>query len=363
MDALAVWLSTRAGLALLVLAGSWQLSGRDGDQVSGWLSRWQRWDTDLFRKIAEFGYAGRPTHYRDAGVEAFFPGLPLVLALVHRVVPSWTAAGLLVSLVAGGVAAVFLARLAELDGAPGGRAVLYLALSPYAVFLAAGYSESLFLCFALPGWWCAKNRSWRAAALLVAGACTVRVNGLFLAVALVVEYSLAGPGGRRRRTDALWLTAPFATLFAYSAYLYALTGDWLRWLHAQAQGWDRQLTAPWTALARTYGYARDLTQGAEYVWSWWAEIAAVAVGVGVTVVLLARRRWGEAVYLGLSVGALATSTYYLSVSRATLLWFPVWLLLARVATRRPAVHTAYVALAAPLAAVAALTFTAGRWVG
>ena len=90
---------------------------------------------------------------------------------------------------------------------------------------------------------------------------------------------------------------------------------------------------------------------------------AVFVGVLLTVVLLARRSWGEATYVGLSVGALATSSYYLSVARATLLWFPLWLLLAELAARRPWVHTAYLVLATPLMAAAVLTFTAGRWVG
>ena len=76
-----------------------------------------------------------------------------------------------------------------------------------------------------------------------------------------------------------------------------------------------------------------------------------------------RKAWGEATYVGLSVAALATSTYYLSIARATLLWFPVWLLLAEVASKRAWVHTAYLAVAPALMAVVVLTFTNGHWVG
>lgn len=358
--ALGVWFATRVGVALLVLGGARLLSGAPAGAVPGFLERWDRWDVGLFRKVAESGYQGYPNAYPDRGIEAFFPGMPVVLALVHRVVPDWTAAGLLVSLLAGAVAALWLARLAELDGVPGSRAVLYLVLSPYAVFLAAGYSEALFLALALPGWWCARKGHWGTASLLVAGACTVRVSGLFLAVGLAVEYVVTV---RRVRRDAAWLLAPLVALGAYAGYLHALTGDWWRWPHAQQEGWDRRPTLPWDALATTLRLARDSGQGAEYAWSWHAELLAVALGVVVTAVLLRRRRWGEAAYVGLSVGALATSTYYLSVSRATLLWFPLWVLLAQAAQRRPWLHTAYVTVSAPLMALLVLTFTSGRWVG
>ncbi len=89
----------------------------------------------------------------------------------------------------------------------------------------------------------------------------------------------------------------------------------------------------------------------------------MAVGLALVVVLLARRRWGEAVYVGLSVGALATSTHYLSVGRATLLWWSLPVLLALAAARRPGLHVAYVVLATPLMALLVLTFTSGRWAG
>lgn len=363
--ALSAWLLSRLGVAVLVLAGTWQLGGTTARDVPSFLSRWDRWDVGLFRKVAEYGYAGYPQHYPDRGIEAFFPGFPLVLALVHRVVPDWTAAGLLVSLVAGAWAALWLGRLAALDGVDGGRATLYLVLSPYAVFLAAGYSEALFLALALPGWWCARRGHWAAAGLLVAGAAAVRVSGLFLAVGLLVHFAVRdlGPGERRVRPAALWLLTPYAVLLGYAAYLHSLTGDWLRWTHAQAEGWGRHATAPWTALHTTVTAALGKGQGAEYAWSWYAEITAVVVGVLLTAVLLRRARWGEATYVGLSVAALATSSFYLSVARATLLWFPLWVLLAEAAGRRAWLHTTYVAVCAPLMAVGALTFTSGRWLG
>lgn len=361
LAALGVWLASRVVVVVLTVGGGWLLSGARGSETEGFLRRWDRWDVGLFRKVAEFGYAGYPQDYPDEGIEAFFPGAPLVLRAVHLAVPDWTAAGLLVSLVAGAVASVALGRLAVLEGLPASRAVLYLVLSPYAVFLFAGYSEALFLALALWGWLAARQDRWVLAGLLVAGAATVRISGLFLACGLVVQYLVVHRG--RVRADAVALAAPFLAIAAYFAYLWRLTGDWLRWSHAQGEGWGRELTAPWVSFRTTLSAARNLEQGAEYVWSFRAEILAVAVGLVLTVVLLVHRRWGEATYVGLSVTALATSSYYLSVGRATLLWWPLFLLLAAAAQRRSWVHLAYVAASAPLMALLVLTFTSGRWVG
>jgi hypothetical protein len=354
MRPLGAWAWTRVAVFLLALVNL----RRDGDFLAGWDS----WDATLFRKVAEFGYDGYPRHYPDADVEAFFPGFPLVLRAVHLVVPSWSLAGLVVSALALAVAVVFLSRLAALDGVDGSAAVLVLLVSPYAVFLAAPYSEALFLACALPAWWAARQGRWALASVLVAGACAVRVSGLFLAVALVVQWLVTS-----RSLRALpWLATPFGVLLVFSAHLHALTGDWLRWLHAQESGWGRRLSWPWDAFSRSWDAAFGSSLPDEYVWSARAELLAVLVGALVTVLLLRRRLWGEAVYVGLSVAALATSTSYLSVARATLLWFPLWLLLAGWLDRRWARERwvpAYLAVAGPLMAVNVLTFTSGRWVG
>lgn len=353
MRPLGAWAWTRVAVALLAVLNL----RRDG----GFLAGWDSWDATLFAKVAEFGYDGYPERYPDQGIEAFFPGYPLVLRALHVVVPSWALAGLLVSAVALAVAVVYLARLAVLEGADGSAAVLLLLLSPYAVFLAAPYSEALFLAVALPGWWAARNGRWATASVLVAAACAVRISGLFLAVALVVQWLVSSRSWRA----APWLLAPFGVLLGYSAYLHHLTGDWLRWLHAQEAGWGRRLSWPWDAFERSWDRAWHTTLPTEYVWSARAELLAVAVGVLATAVLVERRQWGEATYVGLSVAALATSTSYLSVARATLLWFPLWLLLAGWLERRWERRwlPAYLAVSGPLMAVNVLTFTSGRWVG
>ncbi|MEV6979852.1 mannosyltransferase family protein [Sphaerisporangium sp. NPDC051017] len=355
-DVLALWLGSRAGIVLVATVGAGVLT-RDEDLPS-FLDRWQHWDAKLLVDIARYGYDGDPAADPDRGLPAFFPGMPLALRLVHVIVPDWSLAGLLISLVAGLIAMTALARLADFEGPEGAgwRAVLALVLCPTAVFLFAGYTESLFLAFAIPAWLYARRRNWAAAGLLAAGASCVRITGLFLALALIVEF--VAQRGRTRGVP--WLFVPFVPLVLYSLYQYARTGDWLAWQHAQEAGWGRQMVWPWQSFWTTWQMA---TGDGQFAWAFRMEIAGAVAGVAVVVWLLVARRWSEFVYVGLQVGALMFSAYYLSIPRAALLWWPLWVMLGRTGVRRRSVLLAYALVAGPLMVLNTMTFIEGAWAG
>ncbi|MFC7591336.1 hypothetical protein ACFQYP_52305 [Nonomuraea antimicrobica] len=254
------------------------------------------------------------------------------------------------------MAVVALARLAEAEGASGWIAVLALLLFPMAVFLAAGYSESLFLAFAIPAWLAARQGNWASAAFLAAGASCVRITGLFLAVALVVEFVMRRDPVRQ----AAWLVVPFVPLVAYSYYHYGRTGDWLAWKHAQEAGWGRDFAWPWEAWGTTWQSAME---SGDFAVAFRMEIVGAVAAVGVLVWLLVLRRWSEAVYTGTQAAALMTSAYYLSIPRSLLLWFPLWVLVARLATRRTWVIALYALISAPLMIANAGRFLSGAWAG
>ena len=139
-------------------------------------------------------------------------------------------AGILVSLAAGTVAAVMLWQLAIAQGLGprvAATAVVLLGVAPYGIFLAAVYSEALFLAVTVAAWWAAVTRRWWCAGALAAAATAVRVNGMFLVAALAVMYLVQLREDRRRRPrgDVLALALPFAVLAAYFGYLHARTGD------------------------------------------------------------------------------------------------------------------------------------------
>jgi hypothetical protein len=365
-SALKLWLLTRVTTFALVSSGAWLFSQNQGAvEPVPYLDRWLRWDAIHYATIAEFGYGGDPATGPRVPLPAFFPGLPLLLRALHTIGINITVAGLLVSFVAGAIAVVALARLGSREtGEPavGSRAVLLLLLAPSAVFLAAGYTEALFLALALPAWLAARRGSWATAGLLAAGAASIRVTGVFLALALAVEF-LTARDGRRRWAALPWLAVPLLPVLAFMAYLRSRTGDWLAWLHAQEEGWYRSFTWPWDAFRTTWEAAFGGVQTVGFAWMFGAELVAVAVGLVLTGWLLWGRRWGEATYVGVQVAAFMTSTWFFSVPRATLLWWPLWIGLAAWSLRRPWVLTAYLTLVAPFMVVFTLLYSLHRWAG
>ncbi|MFG2874740.1 mannosyltransferase family protein [Streptomyces sp. NPDC048337] len=366
-----LWLYLLTRLAIWTTAGcvGW-LFPADGQarQPPSFLSPWRQWDWWHYLHIARDGYFPGQAGPWTAGWdnrEAFLPGFPLALRAVHAVVPHWAAAGALISFVAGAVAVLALARIARLllpDQEAGRRAVLFLLLSPCAVFLAAGYTEALFLALALPAWLAAQRQNWPAAAALACLACSVRVTGVFLAAALALHFVLTARGRTARRA-APWLLLPLLAPAVYGWYLHTRTGDWMAWKHAQERGWYRDFHAPWEAWAHTWKAAFGEVQPTGYALMWQAELLAMLVGLVLLVLLVRRRRLPEALYIGLTLWALGTSYWYTSIPRSTLLWWPLWTGLASWSLRRPAVQSAYVCVAAPLGTTVAITFLTGRWAG
>jgi Gpi18-like mannosyltransferase len=362
-----IWLASRLAVALAGLAGAWVLHGRDAQDVPSWLEIWQNWDADLFVKVARFGYP--PTSAYPDRTEVDFPAMPVALRLVHAVTGNWTVAGLVVSLVAGGVAACALYHLAAREHGPlaGRRAVLYLVCFPYAVFLFAGYSEALFLAFATTAWVYARKQRWREAALLTAGASFTRLLGLCLALGLGVEYLVVTyrAGGLREtfRPRILWLAAPLVTAGSFFVYQRVRTGHWDAYQRAQEAGWHRHTASVVEGFRTVFGQATNGGQSGPYAWSWRAEMLAVLGGAVLAVILLLSRRFGEAAYVGSSAYLLAAQNYYASSVRAALVWFPLYLLLAQVTVRRDWAHQLVVAVSAPLMVVFVLLFNQSGWVG
>ncbi|MET7872921.1 mannosyltransferase family protein [Streptomyces cyaneofuscatus] len=364
-----LYLLTRISLWITAHGARWLFPrGSDVREAGPVLVPFQQWDANHYLHIARDGYFPA-----DAGPwmdgwdnrEAFFPGFPLLLRAVHVVVPSWTAAGLLISLVAGAVAVLALSRMASSyvpEDTDGRRTALFFLLSPCAVFLAVGYTEALFLAFALPAWLAAQRHHWATAAALTALATTVRVSGLFLAAAIAVLFALSAWSGKGWR-GAAWLALPALPPLAYSWYLHTRTGDWMAWKHAQERGWYRDFHTPWEAWKNTWNAAFEGLHTTGYAAMFQAELAAMVVGLVLVALLVRHRRWPEAVYVALSLWALGTSYWYVSIPRATLLWWPLWIGLAALSLRRPWFRTAYLCMAAPVSALVALAFLTGRWAG
>ena len=349
-----VWLATRLLFALVALVVA-TTQRRALDAVVS------QWDVLHFYEIANNGYA-------KAQEMAFFPGLPLVLRAGATVGVPMALTGVVLALVCSLAAALALGRLG------GTWAAVAWLLAPTGVFTAVPYTEAPFCAAAFWAWERASKGRWGAASALTALACTLRVSGLFLVGALAVYAVVQWWGTRRSRRGsaslwlpAAWLLLPVAVLAAYIVYLYSLTGSWTAWFAAQEAGWQRGFHWPWESFRNSWNSLRTPNPDhPEWVWIFRAEMVSWLLGAALTVVLLARRRVAEASWVGVQVLAFSLSYWFMSVTRAVLLWFPLWTMVGEVADARRGrgwVVAAWVAsvLALGLQGVWAWLFFTGRW--
>jgi Mannosyltransferase (PIG-V) len=321
------WLASRG----LILAVALLLAVVQHRTLSDMVSNW---DVQHFARLASGGYFAEP----NGTLMAFFPGWPLILSLFSQFGVPVAISGVILSTACSAVAAAALYRL----GGPW-AAVAWL-FAPTAVFTMVPYTESLFCAVAFWAWERARSDRWLVAVMLTAVACTVRVSGLFLIGALLVMILTSdNAAGVKLRRAALMLI-PASVIMVFATYLFALTGSWTAWYDAQTTGWVRELTWPWQSFLNTIP---AILPDAFPNHPWWpavfrGEMIAMAVGVAVVIwciVVSFRARkspngpdtpmWGEASWVGVQVLAFSMSYWFFSVNRATLLWFPLWIMLGR----------------------------------
>jgi hypothetical protein len=360
-----MWVGIRTGMWLWMLGMAW-LSGfeaarRASDPVGWGLGRLIAWDAGHYIRIVENGYNANGATCCD---QVFFPGYPLAVRAMTPLFLDVRIAALAVPVVAGTIAAMLLWRItSEEFGANAGRhAVALLAVTPYGLFLSVPYSESLFLALTLTTWYAARRQLWWWAAAAASAAALVRVNGLFVAVALVVMWLAARRTERSApRSAAVALLLPFATAGTYAWYLYSRS--WLSWTEAQESAWKRHVDWPWKGFAASWQWLTN-ERALDLRFAGMMEPLVVLAGVVLVVLLARRRRWAEFVYVGLSVGVLLFSNSFMSAPRFAVVWFPAFVLAGAWLARDGHAKWAMWVYGASIMglAVTSLAFTASRWV-
>ena len=352
---LGIWVASRGFIFLVVALVVISAGAAQGGFLDSFASRWNYFETLWYTSIAEQGYAPDGQYRFNT---AYFPATAgfMKAGLAIGISPVWT--GLLVSFIAGGVAALALGKLTGWAGGIPLWGVIAWVLAPMGIFLAAPWSEALFAAFAFPAWVFAREGKWLPAGVLAAGAMTVRVNSLFLTIALVVMFLVA----RQRPWSKAWpLGLPVLVLAAHAAFLGWRTGRPTEWLAAQGDGWDRQFTDPFTSLVNTARLTWEFNGDGSINSRFPMEILTASVLV-VFMVLIARKRWWpEFTYVALTCAALATSTFYYSIPRNVILLFPIWMIWGIWLTRFRALRWIYVLAGLPILAVMAVLFAEGQW--
>jgi len=339
-----VLLVSRIGLTVVsLLAGQLRGSGPVG--VPGWPApkaqgaaelvgtALERWDALWFLRIAAGGY-----HLSD-GSAAFWPGYPLATRALAAVFGGHTLIAALVMSAVFSVAALVLFYLLgtrEFGEPLARRSVLYLALFPTAFFLAAPYSESMFLCFTVAALLAARSKHWWVAAVCAALASGTRSLGVVLAVPLALE-ALAQQRDRRRGVGATIasvigpVAASLSGAAAYLVYWGLRSGNALQPFSSQAQ-WLRTASWPWETLSQ----ATNLAWRFDALWhriDWLLVIPFIGLAVW-------SLRWMRASYATYVWGSLIVILSFvfparplMSAPRFLLVLFPLFWALARLTDR------------------------------
>jgi hypothetical protein len=340
---------------------------------------WARWDSVWFLRIAEHGYDAA-----SGAASAFYPLYPGAVAVLGRALfGHYVVAGILISLGAAFGSFLLLHRIAEerlgADGAR--RAVLYLALFPFALFLQAVYSESLYLLLTLAAFVLAERGRFLAAGAIAGLALLTRPVG----VALLPALALLAWGERRRLRALASLAVAPLVFAAYPLYLWRAEGDAWSFVHAQ-RIWSRHLSPAgpfggvWDGLRAGWAGVEQLASGSHTHVYWTAvrdtdpiraatlnleNLAFLVLFTVLTVV--AWRRFGAphgvfaALSLAIPLSVPSERWPLLSLPRFGLTVFPFFLALASLGGR-PRLHTAIVSVSSLLLGVAVVQWALWQWV-
>ncbi len=253
-DALIAWLGQR--IVLIALIWLWQ-SLTSTPTLRSIYRTGVVWDGRLYGDIARGGY-------HELWQAAFYPLFPLLeRALASLTGGNAEIAGLVVANAASlGVFALLRLLVARDLGVRVARLTLvYLALFPTSMFLAAAYTEALFLLLAVAAFVALQRERWLLAGLLAALATLTRATGLVLLLPLALTAYAAlrpcwrGLGARERlRAIAPVALAALLPLVAFAALqiglslAYGVPGASSR---AESQFWGRSLDWPWVGLVRS----------------------------------------------------------------------------------------------------------------
>lgn len=366
---------SRVGLLLAGMAAAMLLS--DGGLTwEGAFQQLQRWDAAHYIHLIEEGYQG----YTENGQHlflVFFPGYVWAVRLLRLVIPSTALAGTALSCLCYGGACCYLYRLAgeAYNGRVARDALLYMSLFPFSFFSGLVMTEGLFLLATTGACWYAWRGKWLAFGLFGALAALTRMTGLLvIAVGVIrlleVYRPLEPPVGKSlgRCWKPLLLRLPLTLLPAAGTLLYLLLNLWVDGdpfaFASHQEHWHQGYL--WISQVVEYigRYLGD-NLGSSFGWAVWAPALALFV-VGLALLYWAALRKGHPAGL-LAYGfcffvATYSLSWLLSAGRYLSTCFVLFLFLAKLTQRRPALRAALLGGEGVLLGVYLCAFLAGAQV-
>jgi hypothetical protein len=324
-----------------------------------------RFDAGWFRSIAENGYFWDPA--TGTGNVAFFPLYPfLIRVLTFSGLPFFWA-GYLVSHISFLISVVLLQRLDALRPGPdpAHSSLMALLTFPWAFFLLAPYSESLFLALALGVFLAAFRGHWTLVACLGFLAGLTRLFSLALVPPLLLlawgVNSRASEGGQRPRLPVI--AAALSPAFGFASFITWLGfrfHDPLVFIHAQQRGWGRHpgLSGLQSSL---HAVVENIQQRGWFHLGPAADLLVVLLLAAAVVHALRSRNLSAASYVGSGLVLITASGSLLSSGRYALVLFPVSGLFTVLAQRSFVWYT-YLLLSSLLQGYLIVRFVNNLWV-
>ncbi|HJB38448.1 MAG TPA: hypothetical protein H9942_10370 [Candidatus Acutalibacter ornithocaccae] len=366
---------SRVGLLLVGMAAAMLLS--DGGLTwEGAFQQLQRWDAAHYIHLIEEGYQG----YTENGQHlflVFFPGYVWAARLLRLAIPSTALAGMALSCLCYGGACCYLYRLAgeAYNGRVARDALLYMSLFPFSFFSGPVMTEGLFLLATTGACWYAWRGKWLAFGLFGALAALTRMTGLLVIAVGVIRLleayrPLEPPVGKSlgRCWKPLLLRLPLTLLPAAGTLLYLLLNLWVDGdpfaFASHQEHWHQGYL--WISQVVEYigRYLWD-NLGSSFGWAVWAPALALFVG-GLALLYWAALRRGHPAGL-LAYGfcffvATYSLSWLLSAGRYLSTCFVLFLFLAKLTQRRPALRAALLGGEGVLLGVYLCAFLAGAQV-
>jgi hypothetical protein len=332
-------------LAILLLASAAQRLPGAGP------SRWAavpdppplaRWDSGWYQSVAVEGYHYAGERESNVGFYPLYPLLARGLSSLARAAVFPT--GIALSLVCLGGALLFAGDLFAEWGGPGMGAagVAALLCYPTSFFLAAFYTESLFLLLAAATLWGARRERWAVAGAAAFAVGLTRFNGFLLVPALAAYAvgSLRAPT-KTRLPPILAVAAGAAGAAAYPIYLWKRFGDPLLYVHNKIAGWSVRPQPFWSLVSSTLHEVLAQIRRPDDPARVALEVGSAALFVLLTAALFVERRIPEGIYAAGTLLLLFTSGTLSGIQRYVLVLFPCFFPLARFLRPRPALAFGY----------------------
>ncbi len=345
VEAFVVFIGIRIILSVIAVFASAMLPLQQGLHYTlsfsnnTWLDVWARWDSEHYITISRLGYTPGTQSI------AFFPLYPAMMTLLAPFVGGdQVLAGVIISSIATFTALFYIFKLAELEFGVGSakRALLYVAVYPFAFYMLAVYTESLFLTLTVAAFYYARRGKWGVVVPLAFLSGFARPTGLLLALPFAYEVWRQS-GGRLKNLlkNINWwgVAAAFAAPVAWllwAAYIGWLTNDLTMALHSTNQApWFRASSLPWETIMTSLEQLGRSDIGAVIRAVATQDLIFAILLIEVCVVAWFALPRTYAIYCTATTWLVLSSTVHnsaapmLSVPRYTLTIFPIFFLLAK----------------------------------